>query len=164
MTELKNCLVKLGFSNVTTYIASGNVILASNKSSDEIQSQIEQTLPKIFRLDSELIKVLVLSLAQLQAVIDNRPEEFGEQPKNYRSDVIFLMSTDADRAMSVLKTRDGVDKVWTGEGVIYFQRLDSLRTKSRLSSIIGTPIYKSITIRSWGTVTKLLEIMIAISQ
>ena len=31
MTGLKRCLEELGFSNVLTYIASGNVILKSDK-------------------------------------------------------------------------------------------------------------------------------------
>jgi uncharacterized protein (DUF1697 family) len=38
-------------------------------------------------------------------------------------------------------------------------RLSSQRTKSRLSKIMGTPAYKSMTIRSWNTTTKLLEIL-----
>jgi uncharacterized protein (DUF1697 family) len=43
--------------------------------------------------------------------------------------------------------------------VIYSQRLSSLRTKSRLSNIIGTPAYQSMTIRSWNTTTQLLKIL-----
>jgi len=43
--------------------------------------------------------------------------------------------------------------------VIYSQRLSSERTKSRLSKIVGTPAYKSMTIRNWNTTTKLLKIL-----
>jgi uncharacterized protein (DUF1697 family) len=42
-------------------------MLRSDKPAAEIQDQIEATLPTAFRLDSEAIKVLVLSRAQLQA-------------------------------------------------------------------------------------------------
>jgi uncharacterized protein (DUF1697 family) len=159
MAGLKRCLEELGFSNVATYIASGNVILASNKRPDEIKAQIEQALPKRFKLDSELVKVLVLSRSQLQAVINNKPEGFGEQPEKYHSDVIFLMGTDSAQAMPVFDPQEGVDKVWPGDGVIYSQRLSSMRTKSRLSRIIGTPAYQSMTIRSWNTTIKLLNIL-----
>jgi uncharacterized protein (DUF1697 family) len=159
MAGLIKCLEELGFADVSTYIASGNVFLKSNKRPGEIKVQIEEALPKSFKLDSELIKVLVLSRNQLQAVIDNRPKGFGDQPEKYYSDAIFLMDIDPAQAMLVFDPREGVDKIWPGDGVIYSQRLSSLRTKSRLSKIIGTPAYQSMTIRSWNTTTKLLELL-----
>ncbi|MFL5683324.1 MAG: DUF1697 domain-containing protein, partial [Chloroflexota bacterium] len=55
--------------------------------------------------------------------------------------------------------RPGVDAVWPGNGVIYSQRLSAERTKSRLGKIVGTPAYKSMTIRSWQTTMALLERM-----
>ncbi|HMI09001.1 MAG TPA: DUF1697 domain-containing protein [Candidatus Saccharimonadales bacterium] len=159
MAALRKCLEELGFSNVSTFIASGNVILESDKRPDEIKAQIEQVLPKSFQLDSELIKVLVLSHKQLQTVIDSRPKGFGDHPEKYHSDAIFLMGIDLAQAISVFSPREGVDKVWPGEAVVYSQRLSALRTKSRLSKIIASPLYKSMTIRSWNTTTKLLEIL-----
>src|SRR5690348_6377092 len=86
MADLKVCLTALGCSNVSTYIASGNVILKSDKAPHELKAQIETALPKSFNLDSELIKVLVLTRDQLQAIIDNKPQGFGEQPEKYHSD------------------------------------------------------------------------------
>src|SRR5258708_20805230 len=159
MVGLRKCLEELGFSSVSTYIASGNVILESDKRPDEIKTQIEQALPKRFKLDNEIIKVLVLSRNQLQAVINNKPEGFGEQPEKYHSDAIFLMGIDSTQAMPVFDPRPGVDKVWAGDSVIYSQRLSSQRTKSRLSKIVGTPVFQSMTIRNWNTTTKLLEIL-----
>ena len=157
MAGLKGCLEALGFANVSTYIASGNVILESNKPTAEIKAQIELALTKSFKLDSELIKVLVLSRKQFQAVINNKPKGFGDQPEKYHSDAIFLMGFDAVRAMLVLNPREGVDKVWPGDGVIYSQRLSAERTKSRLSKMMASPLYKSMTIRSWSTTIKLSD-------
>lgn len=159
MAELKQCLEALGFLNVLTYIASGNVLLQSKKSAAEVKDAIEAVLPKKFKLDSELIKVLVLDRKQLQAVIDMRPKGFGDQPDTYYSDAIFLMDIDLDDALPVFNPREGVDKIWPGAGVIYSQRLGAERVKSRLSKIIGTPVYKSMTIRSWNTTTKLLQLL-----
>ena len=159
MVELKKCLEELGFSNISTFIASGNVIVTSDKRADEVQAQIEKALPESFKLDSELIKVLVLTRNQFQAIIDNKPTDFGEQPDKYHSDAIFLMGIDAAQALLVFDPKEGVDKVWPGNGVIYSQRLSALRTKSRLSRIVGTPAYQSMTIRNWSTTTKLLEML-----
>ena len=159
MTGLKKCLEELGFSSVSTYLASGNVIVQSDQRANEVQAQIEAALPESFNLHNERIKVLVLTRKQLQAVIENRPAGFGEQPENYHSDAIFLMGIEAAQALPVFNPREGVDQVWAGDGVIYSQRLSSLRTKSRLSNIIGTPAYQSMTIRSWNTTKHLLKLL-----
>ncbi|MFN8468905.1 MAG: DUF1697 domain-containing protein [Caldilineaceae bacterium] len=159
MASLKKYLEELGFANVSTYIASGNVILDSGKPAAEVKAQIETALPASFKLDSELIKVHVLTRAQLQAVVDNKPEGFGEQPQTYHSDAIFLMGIDSAAAITAFDPREGVDKVWPGDGVIYSQRLSAQRTKSRLNKVMGSPVYKSMTIRNWNTTTKLLELL-----
>lgn len=157
MAELKKYLEELGFTNVLTYIASGNVILQSNKSADAIKSQIEAFLPTAFTLNSELIKALVLTHDQLQAIVDNKPTGFGNQPEKYHSDVIFLIGIDAAEMMPVFNPREGVDILWPGDGVIYSQRLSAERTKSRLGLMAMSPLYKSMTMRSWSTVVKLLS-------
>jgi uncharacterized protein (DUF1697 family) len=159
MSSLKKSLEALAFPYVSTYIASGNVILESDKPTVEIKAQIEKALPESFKLDDDLIKVLVLTRNQLQSVIDNKPEGFGEQPEKYHSDAIFLMGIDSASVMPLFNPREGIDKVWPGDGVVYSQRLSSQRTKSRLSKIMATPAYKSMTIRNWSTTTKLLEIL-----
>jgi uncharacterized protein (DUF1697 family) len=159
MAGLRKCLEGQGVSDVSTYIASGNVILRSDKHPNEIKAWIERLLPENFKLDDGFIKVLVLTRHQLQAIVDNKPKGFGEQPEKYHSDAIFLMDIASAQAMQAFDPREGVDTVWPGDGVIYSQRLSAQRTQSRLSKIAGTAVYKSMTIRNWNTTTKLLEIL-----
>lgn len=161
MAGLRTCLEELGFSQVTTYIASGNVILGSDRNPSAVQKIIEDALPKSFKLDSELIKVLVLTPRELQAVVDNKPQGFGDQPDKYHYDAVFLMDINLSDALAVFDPRMGVDRIWPGTGVIYSERLSAERTRSRLSKIIGTQVYKSMTIRNWNTVTKLLALAVA---
>ena len=159
MAELRTLLEDLGFENVSTYIASGNVLLDSKLSASKVAAKIESALPKAFKLDAELIKVAVLTGPELEAVVKDRPRGFGGEPSKYHSDAVFLMGIDADEAMTVFSPREGVDKVWPGKGVIYSQRLSAERTKSRLNRITASPLYKSMTIRSWQTTIALLELM-----
>jgi uncharacterized protein (DUF1697 family) len=42
---------------------------------------------------------------------------------------------------------------------IYSQRLSAQRTRSRLSKIMSSPLYKQMTIRSWDTTARLFELM-----
>jgi uncharacterized protein (DUF1697 family) len=159
MAGLKRFLEEQGFDNVRTYIQSGNVILQSRLGARGLAQRVEKSLPATFKLDSSIIKVLALSRDQLKAVVDRKPKGFGEQPDKYHSDAIFLMGIDSAEAMPVFTPREGVDTVWPGDGVIYSQRLSALRTKSRLNRIMSSPLYKSMTIRSWGTTMKLLNLL-----
>lgn len=159
MSKLKTCLEELGFSGVTTYIASGNVILRSDKSANQIKTLVEKALPEHFKLDSDLLKVLVLTQNQIQAVISHKPKGFGEEHKKYHSDVIFLIGITATQAMKAFSPKEGVDTIWKGKGVVYSQRLSTLRTKSRLNRIMVVPEYKCMTIRNWNTTTKLAELL-----
>lgn len=159
MSQLRLCLEEQGFEDVITYIQSGNVLLRSSLGAKALGQKIEAMLSEKFKLDSSIIRVLALTRDQLQAVIDNKPKNFGERPEKYHSDAVFLMGIDADEAMQVFNPKEGVDKVWPGDGVIYSQRLSSERTKSRLNRIVGTPAYRSMTIRNWNTTTKLLSMM-----
>src|SRR5690242_6070220 len=100
MAGLRGLLTDLGFRNVRTYIQSGNAILTSELKAATIARRIEEAMPARFKLDSSVIRVLVLSRAELGAVIHQRPTGFGDQPDTYHSDAIFLMHVDAAEAMS----------------------------------------------------------------
>jgi uncharacterized protein (DUF1697 family) len=164
MAGLKTCLEKLGFTDVSTYIASGNVFLRSGKTAAETKALVEKALPGNFKLHDPFVKVLVLSRKQLQAVMEHKPPGFGEKPDTYHSDAVFLMDIKPAEATKVFSPREGVDQVWPGKGVIYSQRLSAQRTKSRLNRIVGTDAYKSMTIRNWNTTTKLLELLTAMES
>ena len=159
MADLRRLLEELGYRDVSTYIASGNVLLRSERPAADIKQRIEAALPRTFRLDSELVAVLVLTHAQLRAVGERKPDGFGERPDLYHSDAIFLMGINAAEAIEVFDPRPGVDSVWPGDGVIYSQRLSAERTKSRLSKIMSSPAYRSMTIRSWTTTVALLRLL-----
>ena len=78
----------------------------------------------------------------------------------YRYDVIFLKEPlTAKTAIKSVLTKEGVDEAHPGVGVLYFSRLISKASQSRLSKIVTTPIYRTLTIRNWNTTTKLLKMM-----
>ncbi|MGH7241114.1 MAG: DUF1697 domain-containing protein, partial [Candidatus Saccharimonadales bacterium] len=140
------------------YIQSGNVLLSSALDATSVTAKVEAALADNFTLDSA-VKVLVLSEQQLSAVVHKKPLGFGKQPDAYHSDVIFLLGITVAEALKVFSPKEGVDTIWAGDGVVYSQRLSARRTESRLSKIIGTSTYRSMTIRNWNTTTKLLALL-----
>jgi uncharacterized protein (DUF1697 family) len=159
MRALAQGLEDLGYVDVKTYINSGNALVSSERSAVEVRTEVEDALPRLFMLDDEQVKVLVLTDADLQAVVRDKPPGFGEQPDVFHSDAVFLIDLAAQDALKVFDPRPEVDAVWPGDGVIYSQRLSAQRTKSRLGKIVGTPEYRSMTIRSWKTVLKILDLL-----
>ena len=159
MAELKQHLEGLDCTDVRTYINSGNVIVRCNKSPDALARSVEKMLPERFKLDSRLVKTLVVPYEQLRQSIVDAPAGFGAQPNLYHSDVIFLIDVSVGQAIGVFNPREGVDSVWPGQAVIYSQRLSAERGRSRLSTIMTSPLYQQMTIRSWSTATKLLQLM-----
>ncbi len=160
MSELKKALENAGFVNVSTYINSGNIFLESDISNSKaLETLIEKLLLDNFVLDSSIIKVLAINTNTIKKIISNAPKDFGKHNDRFNYDVIFLINASSDELISSLNPHPEVDKVWEGNGVVYFRRLKEKASKSRLTRIIGLPIYKSITIRNWNTVTKLSELI-----
>jgi len=156
MAELREAFEDAGFGAVRTYIQSGNVLFehgAGGADEDVIERRLEE------RFGVPLV-VVVRSHEQLRRVVARAPEGFGAEPATYHSDVIFLKAPlTARQAMRVVQLRDGVDQAWTGTNVLYFARRSAERTRSRMSAIVGTPEYRLMTIRSWTTTAKLLDLL-----
>jgi uncharacterized protein (DUF1697 family) len=162
MAELRRCLEEDGFEDVITYIQSGNVVLRSTLGADALRSEIESLLPEKFRLDSSVIRILPIDHKAFAQVVAQAPSGFGNDTAHFRYNVIFLMGVGSREAMAQIDVREGIDRAWQGEGVIYY-RLPSLTSpdaaKSYLGKLTQKPLYQSVTIRNWNTTVKLLGLL-----
>ena len=158
MVELKACFEALGFENVRTYIQSGNVLFGAGESDQAmLAGVVEDALSRTFDYH---LPVVVRSEKEMKNIVAHAPKGFGSNPAAYRYDVIFLKEPlTASEAMQSVTTKEGVDQAFAGDGVLYFSRLISRATQSRLSRIITMPVYQSMTIRNWNTTTKLLNMI-----
>jgi uncharacterized protein (DUF1697 family) len=158
MAALKACFEEHGFDDVSTYIQSGNVVFGADRSRPaELTERIERMLATTFDYDAS---VVLRSGNQMRSIVERAPHGFGTEPSRFRYDVIFLKPPlTAPVAMRSVPTREGVDSAHAGSGVLYFSRLTSRATQSRLSRIVSMPIYRSMTIRNWNTTTKLRELL-----
>ena len=119
MAELKLCLEELGFESVATYIQSGNVVLRSDLDAEALSAKIEAMLPKKFKLNSSIIRVVALEYKIFKKIVMQAPKGFGKDNTSYRYNVIFLMNFSPAKAMEQIDAREGVDEVWQGDKVIY---------------------------------------------
>jgi uncharacterized protein (DUF1697 family) len=158
MADLKACFEALGFEDVRTYIQSGNVLFGAGESDQaRLAGVVEDALPRTFDYH---LPVVVRSEKEMKNIVAHAPKGFGSNPAAYRYDVIFLKEPlTASEAMQSVTTKEGVDQAFAGDGVLYFSRLISRATQSRLPRIISMPVYQSMTIRNWNTTTKLLNMI-----
>jgi uncharacterized protein (DUF1697 family) len=158
MADLKAGFEAMGFSNVMTYIQSGNVLFeTAEKDRAALTGRIEKELSKQF--DSPL-RIVTFARKELAAIIREAPDGFGKDGNSYRYDVIFLKEPLTPReAMKSVSMKVGVDTAHAGKQALYFSRLIAKASQSHLTKIIGLPVYQNMTIRNWNTTTKLLGLM-----
>lgn len=157
MADLKACFEKLGFREVKTYIQSGNVLFHSSETNiPQLTSKIERALAKTFNYHGI---TAIISIKQLQKIIEQAPKDFGKHPDKYRYDFIFLLPPlKSSEALEQIALNPAVDQAFAGPDVLYFSRLISKVAASRLNKIAQLPLYKQLTIRNWNTTTKLLQL------
>lgn len=158
MAELRRHLTG-DFDEVRTYIQSGNVVLESDRSSAEVAVRVERALTDGFELDSAIVRALALDPAAYASVLADAPAGFGEEPDTYRYDVGFYIGVTAADVAPHLPVHPEVDQVTCGPRAFYHRRVTALASRSRLSKVVGTPVYPSLTIRNWRTVTTLGEML-----
>ena len=159
MSALKECLEQLGMQNVSTYIASGNVLFDSPKNQSEAKQAkaLETGLSKQFGYEARLT---LRSPKEMEALVKKAPKGFGKHPEQYRYDCIFLFEPlTANEALPLVPQKEGVDQLWAGDRVLYSARLIAKVTASRLNRIVGTKVYQSMTIRNWNTSSKLAALL-----
>ncbi|MDX2086960.1 MAG: DUF1697 domain-containing protein [Kofleriaceae bacterium] len=157
MTDLKACFEKQGFTDVGTYIQSGNVVFTAVAKEAVVEQKIAVVLAKTFAYEAALV---VRSLSEMRTIVGKAPEGFGGKAAKYRYNVLFLMPPlTGATVVKLVPCREGVDEVWAGRGVLYHARLEAKATQSYLSKVVAMPIYQRMTIRNWNTTTALLRMM-----
>lgn len=157
MKELKQVFSDMGFQSVTSYINSGNVVFSSEEEyANVLQKKIETILEEELQFK---VVVLVKSLADYEKMMEKIPDHL-ENNKSMRTDVLHLFDTiDSENILKELPLNEDVDKVFYVPGAVIWSLDRDEVKKSKLSKIIGTPIYKEMTIRNINTTRKLYEIM-----
>ncbi|MFK3670602.1 DUF1697 domain-containing protein [Leifsonia aquatica] len=155
MTELAALVEELGNTDVSTHSASGNVLFtAPSTTSERLEEALETGLADRFGF---AIPTLVRSHDELAATVAAAPRDHGSA--ELRSEVFFLKRPlTAEEVLAQLpELGEGVDAVAPGPGALYFSRVAALATKTRITRLMAMPVFRSMTVRSWTTTTRLLQ-------
>lgn len=159
MAAIKEALVAGGMSDVRTYINSGNVIF-STRASDvaRLTSRIEKALEQHTRM---AIKVLLMDHKALRRLVDAIPRGWVDD-KTMRTYVLMLWKEIDDRGiLERMQAKPGIDELKYAPGAVIWRVDRENVTKSSMSKLVGTPLYKKMTVRSANTVRKLNDLTAA---
>lgn len=157
MAQLKLVFESLGFTKVKTYINSGNVIFCDiDHTFAELAPLIEQAIEDDFGFH---VHVVVRSLPEIQTIAKTLSKTWVND-QDMKCDVIFLWEeVDNKKVLEQLVIKPGIDDVQYVAGAILWRVDRADASKSGLMKIIGTDLYKKMTIRNANTLRKLLILM-----
>jgi uncharacterized protein (DUF1697 family) len=157
MASLKASFEELEFTEVKTFINSGNVIFVT-KLSDErkITKMIEQQIEKDFGF---AVASIVRSQNQIQKVVTAIPDAWVNN-SDMKCDVMFLWpEIDNANSLEQLNYNPEMEDLKYLPGAIIWRIDRNNVTKSKVLKIIGSKLYKQITVRNINTVRKLNQLM-----
>ena len=158
MKKLRTVFEALGFSDVTTYINSGNVIFSSpRKDAENFVSEIEKALKKSFGF---AVRTIVRDEKNIRVIEKAVPKDWSNDAKQ-RTEVMFLWDEYAKKStLKLITVNQDIDTLLYAGGAVIWHIADREQyTKSGLRKFIGTEVYKHMTARNVNTVRKLISLM-----
>lgn len=157
MAELKRCFEELDFSEVKTYLNSGNVAFSSDEDNIEVlTSQAETMINRKFGLD---IPVFVISKEKLEDILQNAPEWWGDENKEIYDNLIFIMppATFSEVWGEIGEPKEELEKIKEYRETVFwsFSRKDYQKT-NWWPKTASANISSKLTIRTANTVRKIV--------
>jgi uncharacterized protein (DUF1697 family) len=156
METLREMVASLGFSNVKTYVNSGNVAFDAKKASDTtIAKKIRDAIEKELGMD---ISVMVRSTDEIKEIIAKNP--YDGQFENDKYLHIFFLNEELSKENRdrLLENNSDVEFIAVEGRTIYYMLkisiLDSVLGKGFIDKKLKIPS----TARNWRTVNKVAEL------
>jgi uncharacterized protein (DUF1697 family) len=155
MKRLKSLFESFGYTNVSTYINSGNVIFESGEEPKTVLIRVNSGLEKYFGFK---IPALVKTEKEMKNISDAIPQNWHNDSIQ-RTDVAYLFpEIDSIKIIEELPVKKEFIEVRYIKGAIYWNVRRENVYKSHLAKIISHRLYKSMTIRNVNTARYLAEI------
>lgn len=159
MAALAETFRGLGFDDVRTYLNSGNVIFSAPSTAE---ATLARTIERAIEDGTGLpVSVLVLDDTAVRSIVTAIPASWVTDA-TVRTDVLFLWpDVDEPGVLERLPRNLEVDDVRYTPGAVIW-RIDRVNAnRSREARLVGTPLYKRMTIRNANTTRKLHELLTA---
>ena len=153
MSDLKSIADELGLDQVRTYIASGNLLFASNKPEEKLRKMLEKRLQTHMAKD---VRVMLRTAAELAAVVRANP--FNDSPGN-NVQAFFMNEKPPADLLDTVRNQAADERVAAGAREVYVAYGEKGIGRSRMR----IPAAEAGTARNMNTVVKLAELAREIS-
>jgi uncharacterized protein (DUF1697 family) len=153
MTDLKAAFENMGFTSVSTYLQTGNVVFHSDKTLDVIKPILEKGLSDTFKYDAY---VLLYLFEDLMAIIAACSFASSETHHNY---VMFISNPVVFDELYTLSRGLGEETkfIEAGEGVLYWKVEIGKSLDTPFAKLTAKAKYKSsVTVRNINTLEKMI--------
>jgi uncharacterized protein (DUF1697 family) len=154
--ELREVFKELGFDDVRTVLASGNVVFSATDAaaSADVKQRIEQALRERFGYDAWIVLV---TREQVERVVEAFPFDASDATRQpwvvFGSDEAVL----DELVASAGESDPEVDPIARGDGVVYWNPVKGTTVDTPFGRLLGKPRYKAVTTnRNLRTLLKLL--------
>ena len=157
MQLLKTAFEGAGFSQVSTYITSGNIMFSTEeKDIVALQQKCRNAIMDMFRLD---IAVAVISANDLQQALARAPVWWDHDCESKHNAIFVIAPANCDFIMaSVGESKPEYEQVAHYGQVIFWSAPLKTFSRTRWSKIVSTSAYNNITIRNANTAKKLAQL------
>jgi uncharacterized protein (DUF1697 family) len=148
MEKLRQLFQGLGYTRVSSYLNSGNILFEAEQEAVEIRRMVETSLKEELGFE---IPTMIKSVDEMIKIVQYIPAAWQNDPAQ-RTDVAFLFpEIDTEKVLSDLPVkRDFIDLRYVPGAVIWNLERKNLN-KSCLSKIISHPHYQLMTVRNVNT-------------
>ena len=146
--KLRQVLTGLGLTDVTTYLASGNVTFGSDAAAATLTADVERALSDAFHYDAH---VLVFRRSTLAAVVTGYP--FAHDPGHHR----YAVFCDSPATAADLAGAGGAEEVSADGPVVYWRCPRGSTLATPFAKVLARRAYQAVTTtRNLNTVEKMV--------
>ena len=159
MADLRALCERLGWSEVRTYIQSGNIVFDADGKADALEEALEAAIGKEFGLD---VPVIVRSAAQWDKIVAGNP--FSKEAEKSPNWVLLGLAkrkiADGAAAAIAAKGKAG-ERVEAAGEALWFHYPEGVGTSKLTPASIDRAAGSPVTARNWRTVLTLEEMAAA---
>ncbi|PKA24358.1 hypothetical protein CH381_21065 [Leptospira sp. mixed culture ATI2-C-A1] len=148
MKKLRSLMESLGYTEVSTYINSGNIIFESEDDTNTVRFKIEKSFEKVFKFE---IPTIVKTEKEMKKIANAIPKEW-QNDSTQRTDVAYLFpEADSKKIIEELPLKKEFLEIRYHKGALIWNIKRENVNKSQLTKLISHKLYKSMTIRNVNT-------------
>jgi uncharacterized protein (DUF1697 family) len=150
MADLRELVESLGFSDVRTYIQSGNVVFSSSRA--PTPTVLEAAIEQRFGL---IVDVILRSAAQLERALEQDPFPAADRARVH---VGFMASKPGAAVVRGIDADSFAPEAFAVVGAELYLHLPNGMGRTKLPDYVLRRLKVPTTLRNWKTVTKLAEL------